>query len=566
MRKHSFGTFAPKLATVLAVSAGVVAGQVSPAAADGFDLQQFQPMPDLRQNFFGTSSADVAHHMNWSAFGVFNYADDPLVLLNDDNERVDSLVASQGTLHLLGSVALFDLLEVGLDLPLIMLQGAGDIALGSVNPQDASFGVGDIRLVPKVQLFNTRASRDSQGLALAVLLDLHLPTGDASTFQGGDFRIGPRVAFDAVVPFGLRLGANLGYMYRPETQLENLSVNDVFSWALAAELPIADAYAVTAEFFGKLTPAGGVAREDSPTEFLLGGKAQLGPVFLAGGGGMGLVNGYGTPDWRGFLGLGFVTPRPAAEVYVEPEPECYGAGDCADVPASECANGVLVTYGASCVDGECVYTSSEVACGDGMMCGEEAGEATCVPEPECNADGDCTAIPETTCYQGTLTTYGGACQDGSCVYTPTSTQCPEGHICGVADGVTSCVKELVRIDEVKKTIELSETVFFETNEATIEARSFPMLDQVVTVLKENPQVTKVRIEGHTDDRGNRTRNLDLSKRRAAAVVDYLVGKGIERERLDSEGFGQTKPIAPNTTEEGRAKNRRVEIHIVEQGQ
>lgn len=570
MSKYSYSTLVSRFATVAAVSAAVVISHAAPAVADGFDLQQFQPMPDLRQNFFSTSSADVAHHMNWSAFMLFNYANAPLVLVDENKSAIDSVVASQGTLHLLGSVALLDRFELGIDVPLVILQGAGEIALDTISAQDASFGIGDLRLVPKAQLLKTRSHENAQGIALALLVDLHLPTGDSASLQGGDFRIGPRLAFDAVIAGGLRLAANLGYQYRQETQLENLSVNDTLGWALAAELPIADTFSVTTEFYGRITPAGGIEREESPTELLLGGKALLGPAYLVGGGGLGLVGGYGTPDWRAFLGFGIAPPRPVMEVAEPtPEPDCDEesvASDCPDVPAMECADGVLVSYGALCVDGECQYESNESQCDTGMECGLIEGEVACVPEPDCLADGDCTEIPAPVCYQGAITTYGGACLDGTCVYEGTITQCEEGYICGTEDGRPVCVEGLVKIDVETRRIELSQTVSFETAKADIETGSLGLLDQVATVLEENPQVTKIRIEGHTDSRGRRAMNVELSKARAAAVLTYLLGRGIEAERMESEGFGPDKPIADNDSESGRARNRRVEIHIIEQGE
>jgi outer membrane protein OmpA-like peptidoglycan-associated protein len=85
---------------------------------------------------------------------------------------------------------------------------------------------------------------------------------------------------------------------------------------------------------------------------------------------------------------------------------------------------------------------------------------------------------------------------------------------------------------------------------------------VASVLARNPTLGPILIEGHTDNVGARALNLDLSKRRAKAVLEYLVGKGIDRKRLRSQGFGFDRPIAPNTTPLGRAKNRRVEFRLV----
>ena len=86
---------------------------------------------------------------------------------------------------------------------------------------------------------------------------------------------------------------------------------------------------------------------------------------------------------------------------------------------------------------------------------------------------------------------------------------------------------------------------------------------MVGVLAKNPQLKHVRVEGHTDNRGTAPYNLDLSKRRAASVVDYLVQHGIARNRLLSAGYGFERPIADNATALGRAKNRRVEFRLLE---
>lgn len=112
-------------------------------------------------------------------------------------------------------------------------------------------------------------------------------------------------------------------------------------------------------------------------------------------------------------------------------------------------------------------------------------------------------------------------------------------------------------------IELSEKVQFARNSARILEASFPLLDDVAQRINDAPDIRKIRVEGHASADGNDDHNMDLSARRAAAVVDYLVEQGVEAGRLTSEGFGETRPVADNETKEGREENRRVELHIVE---
>lgn len=113
-------------------------------------------------------------------------------------------------------------------------------------------------------------------------------------------------------------------------------------------------------------------------------------------------------------------------------------------------------------------------------------------------------------------------------------------------------------------IVIKERVHFVNNEARLAPDAAPVLDNVADVLIANPQLKKVRVEGHTDNVGSDAANLQLSKDRAEAVVRYLVQQGIDPKRLMSEGFGASHPVAPNLTRRGREQNRRVELAIVEQ--
>jgi len=99
---------------------------------------------------------------------------------------------------------------------------------------------------------------------------------------------------------------------------------------------------------------------------------------------------------------------------------------------------------------------------------------------------------------------------------------------------------------------------FDTRKAAILPGSESVLNEIVKLLKQNADL-KLRVEGHTDNQGSAGANQALSEKRAQAVMAYLTAHGVAATRLTAKGFGQTKPVADNGTEEGRAKNRRVEL-------
>ncbi len=104
-------------------------------------------------------------------------------------------------------------------------------------------------------------------------------------------------------------------------------------------------------------------------------------------------------------------------------------------------------------------------------------------------------------------------------------------------------------------------IYFDSGKATIKPESYPILDGAVKMLKENPKV-KIEIQGHTDSVGSASSNLYLSQSRAEAVRNYLIAHGIEAWRIIAKGYGETMPIADNTTKAGRARNRRIEFLII----
>ncbi len=130
---------------------------------------------------------------------------------------------------------------------------------------------------------------------------------------------------------------------------------------------------------------------------------------------------------------------------------------------------------------------------------------------------------------------------------------------GVPDDIDQCpgTPEGARVNSVGCWV--LENVLFDFDKAVIKPEAYPLLDEVVAILKKNPDMT-VELQGHTDNIGSQEYNMGLSLRRANAVADYLESKGISSDRLTTKGFGFSKPVALNGTEFGRSLNRRVELH------
>ncbi|MDT8308821.1 MAG: OmpA family protein [Bacteroidales bacterium] len=125
----------------------------------------------------------------------------------------------------------------------------------------------------------------------------------------------------------------------------------------------------------------------------------------------------------------------------------------------------------------------------------------------------------------------------------------------------------VSLDILMKKVEIGKSIvlkniFFDYNRATIKSESKKELERLITLLEEMPDL-KLEISGHTDSIGSVAYNQDLSERRAKAVVDHLTTNGVDSRRLVYKGYGEILPIAPNSTEEGRALNRRTEFIVLE---
>ena len=121
-----------------------------------------------------------------------------------------------------------------------------------------------------------------------------------------------------------------------------------------------------------------------------------------------------------------------------------------------------------------------------------------------------------------------------------------------------------RVEVKQDRIQINDKILFDFDKATIKPESHGLLDEVVAVIKKHPHIRKLSIEGHTDADGPESYNQGLSERRSAAVRAYLIQRGTTGQMLTSQGFGEARPLADNTSKEGKEKNRRVEFIITEQ--
>ena len=228
--------------------------------------------------------------------------------------------------------------------------------------------------------------------------------------------------------------------------------------------------------------------------------------------------------------------------------------------------------------------------GDGVLdvddkCPDVAGLASLQGCPDRDGDGitdaedKCPDVPGLARYQGCpipdrdkdgINDEVDKCPDVPGLARYQGCPIPDTDGDGVNDEEDKCINEkgpasnygcpVISEDIIKRVNLAAKNVFFATASDKLLKQSNARLDVVVEILNQNPSY-KVQIDGHTDSQGKDEYNLDLSNRRAASVKAYLVSKGIAESRLSSTGYGETKPVAVNTTAAGRAQNRRVEMTL-----
>ncbi len=491
-----------------------VAVRADDPARRGFDPDPSRLALSLDGNF-AVETAGVVRAGTRAGGLILDYTRGLLALkLGDERAQI---LHSRFSAHLLAGYA-FERAEVALHVPLALVQRS-DLSFlrdrgvtGPLVDGIATTALGDVRAFGKLALLR----EGSAPLGLAALLDLRLPTGNRKAFTGDGLSAVPGlVATRTLGP--VRLDAQLGYLFRDQGQYAQLVVHDGFTGGLGASLALPgfgpfQRTRLMGELLGGL-PRGdhpGTERYRAPFSTRGGLRAWLPAcwsVEAGAGTGIGQV-GYGRESWRVFGGVRWT----CAPQESRPEPPAPPPAALAGMNPDRDGDGIP---------------------NDKDLCPDLPGTPEMDGCPD--RDGDFIPDPQDRCPDEP----GPAENDGCPVQGP-----------------------LVELETER--LSLKDSIHFDTDRATIKPESNKVLDAIATLVRDHPELRRVRVEGHTDNRGSAPYNKDLSLRRARSVVAALVQRGIAADRLTNEGYGFERPVADNRTALGRAKNRRVEFTILEE--
>ena len=529
------------LAASIFVAALAVGGAARAQA--GFALDRFQPAP-AGDRFFGVEGDDPGGHLLPRLMLLGDYAYKPLVLYRGSNdEAVGNVVSNQLFLHLAAGISLWDRLLVSANMPLALFANGQSPTVGGFNSPSGA-AVGDLRVGLRVRLLGE--PRSLVNLALAG--NVTFPTGNRNKYAGSDQVHGaPALVLSGENDF-LAYAANAGVDLHKEGRFANTALGSQMTFGAGLALLLADKrLQIGPEVYGTTAMTGSdrFSKATTNLEGILGARFRVGPMVFGAGAGPGVTHGMGTPTLRVVASVAYAPvpepppPPPAKPKKVRPADRdkdgIYDKDDaCPDEPGVKSddpkKNGCPLPP--SDRDGDGIFDKDDA-------CPDIKGVKSADPEkngcpPDTDGDGirdDVDACPN---------------EKGEPDPDPTKNGCPKA----------------VRVTE--KEIIILEQVQFKTGSHEILKASDELLSQVATVLAEHPEILKLEVQGHTDNRGGKNYNQKLSERRAASVVKWLVKKGnVDSGRLTSHGYGLDEPIAENDTAEGRQKNRRVQFKIEE---
>jgi len=465
------------------------------------------------------SSPDARGHGSLRARLSFGYARDPLVLVRTE-QSTRRVVGSQRTLDLGLSYALFHRLLVYANAPLSLADSddaAVDRGVTLPAPESAA-GLGDVRLGARLHV----AGPLEHGLQLGTAAELWLPTGDEARYNGDGQARGRLLVIGGLTEERFQSSLELGFGFRGSERLPGIlptRVGKTVDFGVSARAPLdtAGRFWLGPELdaaFGVGDGAKWFDPRSTVAHALLALRVRpfLGALELGAALGPGLGQGAGSADARGvvFLGWSPEAPPPPPDADDDGVPDEHDI--CLNLPGQP-SNDPLM-HGCP----EAPLDSDGDSIPDGFdACPREPGEAT-----------------------GVRKTHG----------CPKAPERPPPELPPPAATVA------------ESQITISEQVQFETGTAVLRAESDAILGAVAGALSQHPEIELVEIQGHTDDTGTPELNRKLSHERAVAVRSWLVAHGVHDRRLRPIGYGQSRPLTENTTEAGRARNRRVEFQII----
>ncbi len=590
----------------------LLAGLLLPLSARAdlsVNTQTFRPAIG-GENIITVEGSRTGQRLRPILVGLIEYAHRPLRLLdNPTGQTLAETIRHITTLHLMGGFGLTRWLALSVDLPVVLYQSFDRATpLTDVPVAPAEYGLGDVRVVGKARLIDNSRG----GLGLAFVPQFTFPSGDGKQFRGDDaYGIEPRFALDYRSPGGAIVALNLGFLGRTSDQvLRSLRISSQIRYGLGMYVPLPEGFGLMGEFAGGTSvvsePGGPIY---SPLEGHVGGRwVHASGINLNLGTGMGFTDAPGSPKFRFFASLGYLPMEKKREPLPPPPPstapiliEKAGSGsglvtslpgglDCGQSCSAEFKLGSQVTLralpgqdsrfvgwsGPCSGTADCLVVLRGATRLRAEFAQAEERRITVVVEKEGEGLGEVLSDPSgLSCGKVCSASYR-VDQEVRFIAVPAKDARFAGWE-GACSGVEPCsvvlrgdtrlrarfIKAQITVKEKKLDLN-GNVVHFETAKAKIDIDSFHLLDEVVLILREHPSM-RLRIEGHTDAVPFNAPggNLQLSKDRAAAVLQYLVGHGILGARLSSEGYGDRCPVATNQSAEGRQANRRTEFLIVD---
>jgi outer membrane protein OmpA-like peptidoglycan-associated protein len=544
----------------------------SAMAQEGFALNRFEPS-ERGSEWFALDSLDLRGHGRWAAGVVGDWSHRPLVLYDEAGDKVQALLDDQVYAYVGGSVVWWDRLRLSASFPVVLAstteaasEGAATLPVASgANVGDLRFGV-DVRLV----------GEHGDVFSLALGTHVHAPTGSREAYTGdGKWRLKPHVL--AAGTLGkLEYAASTGVDVRGTSSFAGQELGSQWVFAASGGVRVLDGkLLVGPELWGATLVSssfGAFDKEGTPIEALLGAHYGFKELNFGLGVGPGLSRGLGSPMLRALASLQWI--QDVSEPVVEPPPPLDRDGD-GIVDTEDACPVEAGPTNADALEHGCPLPTDGDA--DGILdlddaCPAEAGEATSdrktngCPPPDTDADG--ILDRDDACLSEPGVKSDDAARNGCPLPTDRDGDkindeldaCPEQAGEPDADPARNgCPRVSLQGDRVQ----VLDRIEFENGKATLTPESEPILAAVAKLLLDHPEIRKLDVQGHTDSRGQHARNVDLSKRRAAAVVRWLGEHGIETERLSSQGFGPDRPLDDNASDAGRQRNRRVEFHVVD---